>query len=103
MSRTFRRRNARYEYAWVLRDWDSRWPASRKLDARSRAGREAIAKFHADATETMRSTAPAWYRKSFDRRIDTVNDRMMRRCLADPAFDPVFDGKHRHCANWSWW
>jgi hypothetical protein len=103
MSRTFRRRDARHEYVWVLRDWDGHWLASRKLDARSRAGRKAIAMFHADATGTMRSTAPAWYRKAFDRRTDTYNDRMLRRWFADPAFDPVFDGKHRHRANYSWW
>ncbi len=102
MSRTFRRRNARHEYSWVLRDWDSRWLLTRPLDARSREGRKAIARFHSDARVTM-GPAPRWYRKYFDRRIDTFNDRMLCRWFADPGFDPVFDGKHRHRASWSWW
>ncbi len=103
MSRTFRRRSALYEDSLVLRDRDSRWTVVCELDARRRAGRKAIALFHSDANETMRSAAPAWYRKHFDRRINTFNDRMLRRWIADTGFDPVFDIKHRHCANWSWW
>ena len=103
MSRTFRRRTERHEYSWVLRDRESRWPVVRKLNAHSREGRKAIARFHSDANVTMRSSAPAWYRKHFNRRIDTLNARMLRRWLADSGFDPVFDIKHRHCANWSWW
>lgn len=48
MSRTFRRTNQRHEYRWVLRDWGrASYPGSPALlDARSPAGRRAIAKFH---------------------------------------------------------
>lgn len=103
MSRTFRRRDARYEYSWVLRDRESRRPLVRQHDAGSREGRKVIALFHADSTQTMRSTAPRWYRRLFQARIDHFNARMLRRWLADPGFDPVFDPKHRHGATWSWW
>ena len=39
MSRTSRRRDARHEYAWVLRDYDPVVRDWRRIDARSRAGR----------------------------------------------------------------
>ena len=105
MARTYRRQRHRCEYRWVLRDWNlALLPGEYvQLDARSRAGRRAIARFHSDAETTMHSTAPRWYRKAFDRRLDTANDRQLRRWLADPGYDPVVDVRHRHDANWSWW
>lgn len=105
MARTYRRRHLRYEYRWVLRDWNSAaLPGSRVLlNARSRDGRRAIARFHSDAEITMRSAAPRWYRKAFDRRLRNTNDRQLRRWLADPGYDPVIQVRHRHNANWSWW
>jgi hypothetical protein len=27
----------------------------------------------------------------------------MRKWLADPAVDPIFEASHRHDANYSWW
>ena len=105
MARTFRRRRARHEYRWVLDDWHVGLPSwqSVQLDPRSKDGRRAIARFHSDRTITLRSSAPRWYRKVFDHRIRTGNDRMLRRWLADPEFDPVFRCWHKHNANWSWW
>ncbi len=50
----------------------------------------------------MRGAAPRWYRKVFDHRIRTFNDRMPRRCLADPEFDPIFPAWHNHEANRNW-
>lgn len=105
MARTFRRRHEQHEYGWVLRDQDSRivaghWP---RLNPKSGAGRKAIARFHADATVTMRSVAPRWYRKVSDHRIRTHDERMLRRWMNNPDFDPVFRVWHMHDANWSWW
>lgn len=105
MARTFRRRRERHEYCWVLRDRKAcalygHWVL---LDPRSKAGRKAIARFHSDKTVTMGGSAPRWYRKVFDHQIRTGNDRMLRRWLADPEFDPVFRVRHKHDANWSWW
>jgi len=51
----------------------------------------------------MRRSAPRWYRREFDHRLRTMNDRQLRRWLADPGYDPVMQIRHRHDANWSWW
>ena len=103
MSRTYRRRRQYQEYYWVLFDWQPGAPVGALLDPRSREGRRAIARFHSDSAITMRSPAPRWYRKVFDRRLRTFNDRQLRRWLADPGYDPVMQVWHRHRANWSWW
>ena len=105
MSRTYRRRRHRYEYEWVLRDRNADVPFGTTvlLDPRLREGRRAIARFHSDAEVTLGSAAPRWYRKVFDRRLRTFNDRQLRRWLADPGYDPVMQVRHRHSANWSWW
>jgi hypothetical protein len=104
MSRTYRRRRHRYEYSWVLRDWRTvPFVAPVLIDRHSPEGRRVIARFHSDAEITIRSTAPRWYREVFDRRLDTFNDKQLRRWLADPGYDPVMQARHRHAANWSWW
>ena len=105
MSPTYRRRGERHDYDWVLRD--SRWVngtlVTFRIDARSKAGRRAIARFHSEAYWTLRSTAPRWYRRIFDHRMRTLNTRQLRQRLDDPSYDPVFEARHRHSANWSWW
>ena len=103
MSRTFRRRSERHEYAWVLRDFDVEPFTRRRIDAHSRAGRKEIARFHSDREITMASAAPRWYRRLFKRKFNTLNDRQLRRWLNDPGYDPVFEPRHLHSANWSWW
>jgi hypothetical protein len=105
MSRTFRRRDARYEYRWVLREavFACGRSVELRIDRHSPQGRRAIARFHSDAEFTMRSAAPRWYRRVFDHRLRTLNDRELRRWLNDPAYYPVQQVRHRHRANWSWW
>src|SRR5512146_1616811 len=105
MSRTYRRRGQRHEYVWVLRDY--RWVGGALvpflIEASSNEGRRAIARFHSDAYGTLRSTAPRWYRRVFDRQLRTLNTRQLRRWLDDHGYDPVFQIRHRQSANWSWW
>jgi len=105
MSRTYRRRGQRQEYRWVLRDW--KWSncvlVPVLIDARSKEGRRAIARFHSDVESTMRSGAPRWFRRIYDHRLRTLNCREFRHWLDDPGYDPVFHVRHRHGANWSWW
>lgn len=105
MSRTYRRRGERHDYDGVLRDY--RWVNGALvpflIDARSKEGRRAIARFHSDACWTLRSTAPRWYRRIFDHRLRTRDLEQLRRWLDDPGYDPVFQGGHRHGAGWSWW
>jgi hypothetical protein len=105
MSRTFRRRGERHEYYWVLREYE--WAGDRvvpvQIDARSKAGRKAIALFHSDAYFSLRSSAPRWYRRLFDHRLNLLNERELRRWLDDPEYDPGFEARHHHAANWAWW
>jgi hypothetical protein len=105
MSRTYRRRRHRYEYKWVLRNWKANVPFGTAvlLDSRSREGRRAIARFHSDAEITLRSTAPRWYRKTFERRLSNFNAKRLRRWLADDGYDPVMQVRHLHRADRSWW
>jgi hypothetical protein len=105
MSRTYRRRTQHHEYRWALRDskWCNHVLVTVFIDARSKEGRRAIARSHSDAHWTLRSGAPHWYRRIFDHRLRTLNCRELRRWLVDPDYDPVFQVRHRHSANWSWW
>jgi len=105
MSRTFRRKNQQYDYKWVLIDWKLRIAGLRspRHDPRSPLGRKAIACYHSDSQMTMRSTAPRWYRKAYDHRRRTRNNLQMERWLAEPEYEPVFDGFHRHDADGTWW
>ena len=105
MSRTYRRRGERHEYRWVLRERSDAtpWWAHALLDPHSKEGRRALARFHSDAEVTIGSSAPRWYRRVFDHELRTTNDRELRRWLADPCYDPVFQVRHLHRANWSWW
>lgn len=104
MARTFRRKNAKHEHAWVLRDWQWNGTVLQEylIDPHSKAGRKALLRFHSDMRVKM-GPAPRWYRKVSDHRIRTKNSRLMRRWLDDPEFDPVFQAWHKHDANWSWW
>ena len=104
MSRTFRRKNQAHEYLWVLKDWDRFTYGGPNIlhDHKSFAGRKAIAIFHSDAQATMSSSAPRWYRKAFDRQRRTKNNRQMRLWL-EGRVDPIFEVRHSHDANWSWW
>jgi len=103
MSRTYRRLGQRHEYYRMLVNWHPGAPLGAQLDPRSREGRRAIARFHSDKEDTMGGAAPRWYRKIFDRRQRTFNNRQIRRWLADPAYDPMMQARHRHNANRSWW
>lgn len=104
MSRTYRRRSARHEYPWVLRDWEFDPGCLRiiEIDRRSPEGRRAIARFHSDAQSAMNSGAPRWLRRVFKRRQKTFNARELQRWFADPCYDPVAIVRHRNSAKWAW-
>jgi hypothetical protein len=103
MSRTYRRRGQRHEYYWVLFDLRPGAPPDAKLDPRSPEGRRATARYHSDKEVTLGGAAPRWYRKVFDHRLRTFNDKQLGRWLTDPEYEPVMEVRHRHNANWSWW
>lgn len=105
MSRTYRRRGERHEYRWVLREWtfESGHLIRLSIEANSREGRRAIARFHSDAEVTMKGGAPHWFCRIFKRRQRNANTRELLRWLADPGYDPVIEAKHRNSAKWAWW
>ena len=105
MSRTLRRKNQQHDYDWVLIDWNSRFLGVQypHHDSKLALGQKAIARYHSDSQVKMGCTAPRSYRKAYDHRLRTQNNRQMRKWLEDPEFDPVFEAYHRHDANYSWW
>ena len=104
MSHTLRRKNQQHDCDWVLVDWRSCIPGVQypSHDSRSALGQKVIAHYHSHSQITMGSAAPRWYRKVYDHRLRTRNNRQMRKWLEDLEFDPVFEACHRHDANYSW-
>lgn len=47
-------------------------------------------------------TPPREFVRLYKRKMNRHNDRMLRRWLHDPEFDPVFDVKTYHRAQWAW-
>lgn len=105
MSRSFRRKNATYEYYWVLRD--DRIDMSRHrvtmLDQASKEGRRAIRKFHSDSQQTMFSGAPAWFRKIFKKKNSSHNLRQMHQWIKNSDYEPVLNIRHKYSATYAWW
>ena len=64
MSRTIRRKNAYYEYYWVLRDWDfsGEYLKCIPIEAKSNVGKQRLAKFHSDANKAFQEPGPSWFR-----------------------------------------
>ncbi|CAM3791427.1 hypothetical protein [Polynucleobacter antarcticus] len=105
MSRTKRRKNQFHEYDWVLKNWQyfALGGQYSRHEPKSRLAKKAIALFHSDKEVTMGGAAPRWYRKSFDHRRRTRNNRAMKNWLCKPEVDPLFEASHKHDANYSWW
>lgn len=105
MSRTYRRRGAQYEYRWVLLDCtlERGYIERFEIDRNSSEGRRAIARFHSDAQVTLNSGPPRWFRRLFEKSQRSANTRQMLRWLADPAYEPLINARHRHSAKWAWW
>lgn len=104
MSRSFRRKNATYEYYWVLRN--DRIDMSRHqitlLDQDSKEGRRAIRRFHSDSQQTMFSGSPAWLRKIFKKKNNSHNLRQMHQWIKNSDYEPVLNIKHKHSATYAW-
>ena len=91
MSRTRRRIGAEYRN----RDIPSFEPDD-GLDSRGR-----FSLFHTDNVN-YGETPPRAFVRLYKRQINRHNDRMLRRWLHDPEFDPVFEAKTYHRAQWAW-
>lgn len=62
--------------------------------------RQWIVRFYSD--HCWRYSPPRWFIRHYKRAINTRNEHMLRRWLADPGFDPVFDVKHYYRATFDW-
>ncbi|MBU2723415.1 hypothetical protein [Acidithiobacillus ferridurans] len=73
MSRTIRRKNAKHEYYWVLREWVRLcgWHyVPIRVDPYSNDGRKRIAEFHSDHANIMDHMGPRWFRVTQTHRPD---------------------------------
>ena len=92
MSRTRRRIGAEYRY--ILPSTDTTVPMTDE-------DRLWAIRFHSDHYPNWGSP-PREFVRLYKRKMNRHNDRMLRRWLLDPAFDPVFDIKTYHRAQWAW-
>ena len=92
MSRTRRRIGAEYRY--ILPSTDTTVPMTDE-------DRLWVIRFHSDHYPKWGSP-PREFVRLYKRKMNRHNDRMLRRWLNDPEFDPVFDVKTYHRAQWAW-
>lgn len=109
MSRTVRRKKFRYNYGWVLRDYEivpdeASFRLKRiTLDRHSREGRKRIARYHSDHGfgDYAHATAPRWYRRRLNRRNDRREEQALHRWRRNPDCEPVLLPRRRE-ASWYW-
>lgn len=96
MSRTYRRKNEKHEYRWVLRNWDV-WPWCSnytKYDAHSKEGIKALAEFHADWYRSFREPGPAWFRNMFTERPQRREaKRQIKKFMLDKEYEVILNPK----------
>jgi hypothetical protein len=110
MARTYRRKQAKFEYGWVLNRaariqlgyWQTQGFLA-PIDRRSKQGRAALAVFHSDATITLRSGPPRRFRKFFEHSMRQDNKREVEKWMRNDQHEPLCSGRHRHSATWEWW
>lgn len=94
MSRTRRRMGAEHLYNYKQQRFPDPYPGKGLHDSEARL-------YHTDGYPHP-SSPPRAFVRLFNRRIDGYNSRMLRRWLHDPTFDPVFNAKTFHRAQWAW-
>ena len=57
--------------------------------------------FHTDHCP-REGSPPRSFVRQYKRKMNRYNDRMLRRWLHDQDFDPVFNVKTYHRAQWAW-
>lgn len=105
MSRTYRRRNARYNLNWVLRNytWINGHQQRFDLDAKSREGKKALAHYFSDAGfgDYAHATAPHWYRRYLNHRADRREEMELHRWRCNTDRDVVLPCRVND-ASWYW-
>lgn len=89
MSKTIRRRSARYEYRWVLSDWAwiaPRYSVRQRIAPHSPEGRKRLAKFHSDSQRTM-EMVPSYFRRSCNRKKRRENQQVLSRFSREGDWD----------------
>jgi hypothetical protein len=105
MSRTYRRRNARYNLTWVLRNytWINGHQQRFVLDPNSREGKKALAQYFSDAGfgDYAHATAPHWYRRYLNHRADRREEMELHCWRSNPDREVVLPRRVRD-AGWYW-
>lgn len=106
MSRTYRRKNAREEYYWVLREYNSdygynddgtwyyqSWYSYHSED--SDEGRKRLSHYHSDAgTFKHKEPGPSWFRNFYSQRpLRRHGKRELKKFLLDPEYEPIIEAK----------
>jgi hypothetical protein len=109
MSRTYRRKNQRHDYRWVLLDYARPIESQARFKlieiryaANSTAGRKRIAEYHSDHAFVL-GQAPWHFRKSFKRSQRMEHQREIGRWVKNPEHPVQCDPRTRHSATWAWW
>ena len=104
MARTFRRKRECHEYYWVLHDWES-FPTGSGCSStcNPRPGAQSDRPFPFRQGGHHGRFGAALVPQGVRPPDSTGNDRMLRRWLVNPEFDPMFRAWHKHDASWSWW
>lgn len=105
MARTKRRQSCRYDYAFLLTDYEHDGQVFRRFlhDPHSSEGIRILAKYHSDRYVGIRSTAPRPYCRFHSKKIKGTNNATLRKWLRNPDTEPVFQDNHLHGAGWHWW
>ena len=105
MSRTYRRRNARYNLVWVLHKFSPRFSLQQvqRLDPKSSAGKKALANYYSDAGfgDYAHATPPHWYRRYRNHCADRREEQELHRWWRDPTREVVLPRRVRD-AGWYW-
>lgn len=91
MSRTYRRKNARYNLDWVLRE-TVRVAGSFQytyVDRHSSKGKKAMARYFSEAGcgSYGHGTAPHWYRRYLNHQADRREEQWLHQWLRNPEAD----------------
>lgn len=108
MSRTYRRRNATYNYDSVLRvrvaTGPYRWTYDRvAVSPKSVEGKRALAQYHSDAGfgDYRHACPPHWYRNYLNRRSARRDEQELHRWRKDAEREVMLPRRVRE-ARWYW-
>lgn len=105
MARTFRRKNVRYHFDWVFRDWE-RIPGTWRRKAVYVQGDEwkrRLAHYHSDSGygDMQHKTAPHWYRRYMNKRFDRSEQTELYRYRKDAGYEVPAPRRIRNaCLYW---